>query len=95
MTPSAYTQILSNKNFIEQYKKADVRIRKAFDKQVKIFAKNPKNLGLRNHLLREKWDGYRSIDITSNWRAIYRELTEGKEHVAYFIALGTHDQLYK
>jgi len=41
------------------------------------------------------WKGYRSIDITGNWRAIYAEKVEGKDIVAYFVALGTHRELYK
>lgn len=44
---------------MEQYKKAAVRIRKAFDEQYKVFAKNPLDLGLRNHPLKGTWKGHR------------------------------------
>ncbi len=94
MITTIFTQVLSSKDFIEQYKKATVRIRKAFDRQFEIFAENPTDLGLRNHPLHGKWQGHRSIDITADWRAVYKEIQEGEELIAYFVALGTHDQLY-
>lgn len=95
MKIKSYTQILSTKDFIKQYKKADVKIRKVFDKQFALFAKNPMDLNLHNHPLRKEWVGHRSIDITADWRAIYKEIHEGEEYIAYFVALGTHQQLYK
>lgn len=92
--PTPYSNTYSNKKFIKLYKKADVRIRKQIDECLRIFSKNPHDLGLRNHELHEEWEGYRSIDITNNHRAIYKEVYEGEEINAYFIALGTHDELY-
>jgi len=84
-----------SKEFIDQYKKADVRIRKRVDKQINIFSKNPMDLSLRNHDLRQEYEGQRSINITSDWRAIYREVKfADDEPYAYFTALGTHSQLY-
>lgn len=83
-----------NKDFFRQYKKADVRIRNSVDKRISIFRKNPKDTQLNNNSLKREWKGFRSIDITSGWRAVYEELHEGEEIIAYFVALGTHDQLY-
>jgi addiction module RelE/StbE family toxin len=56
--------------------------------------KEPLERGLNNHPLRDEWTGYRSIDITADYRAIYKEVREGKELNAYFIALGNHQELY-
>jgi len=81
-------------DFIEKLKKANVRIRKSFKQNFLIFSKNPEEPQLHNHPLREEWQGYRSIDITNDYRAIYTEKTEGKEIIAYFVALGTHKELY-
>jgi len=36
--------------------------------------------------------GYRSINITGDWRAIFMEIDGGK--IIYFVAIGTHSQLY-
>ena len=92
--PTPYNNIFSTKDFTALYKTADVRIKKEVDEKLRIFGKNPHELGLRNHLLHEEWEGFRSIDITNDYRAVYEEVQEGEEINAYFIALGTHDELY-
>lgn len=81
--------------FFKKLKKVDVRIRKNVKERILLFAKNPHNSQLNNHLLKRKYKGHRSINITADWRALYKEIREGKDDVAYFIALGTHKQLYK
>jgi len=85
-----------SKEFIAHYKAAGVRIRHEVDRKLRIFAKNPMDLELGNHTLRDEFIGSRSIDITSDWRAIYEEINdEYNEQFAYFTTLGTHTQLYK
>lgn len=59
------------------------------------FVKNPNEPVLDNHELRDKWEGHKSIDITNDYRAIYYEWEVDDEVVAYFVAIGTHDQLYR
>ena len=80
--------------FLAKVKKVDVRIYKSLRKNLAIFIKDPNAPQLGNHELHEEWEGFRSIDITANWRAIYEEIDEGEEVVAYFEALGTHEELY-
>ncbi len=80
--------------FLKISKKVNVRIRKSFKQKIGIFYRNPDDLQLNNHALRNPYEGYGSIDISSDWRAIYRKMIIGKEEVAYFIAIGTHKQLY-
>lgn len=82
-------------DFFRKYKKANVRIRKSVDEKIEIFLKDPYDLQLDNHELKKKWEGARSIDITADWRAIYKETQIGNEPVAYFVTLGTHEQLYR
>lgn len=82
-------------HFRRQYKKTDVRIQKQLKQCLGIFAKNPNDPQLKNHPLKREYEGQRSIDITSDWRAIYREAGKVEdEEVIYFTSLGTHDQLY-
>lgn len=81
-------------DFYEQYKKANVRIRKAVDQKIALFKKNPNNSEFNNHELRDEYGGLRSINITNDYRAIYEEITVGEETIAYFISLGTHKELY-
>jgi addiction module RelE/StbE family toxin len=49
---------------------------------------------LDNHPLKDPWNGCRSIDITGDYRAIYEELNKGDDVIAYFITIGTHQELY-
>ena len=82
-------------DFVEMLKKINVRILKNFKERIKIFAKDPDNPQLNNHPLKKEWEGYRSIDVTNEWRAIYTEKAEGEEFIALFVVLGTHKELYK
>ncbi len=80
--------------FLKSLKKADVRIRKKVKKRIMTFSKNPNDLELNNHPLKDPYQECRSINITADWRAIYKEIHE-EDSIAYFIILGTHDQIYK
>ncbi len=81
--------------FIKALNKVDVKIRKSFKERIAIFAKNSNDPQLNNHALREPYDGLRSIDITNDYRAIYEEIHEVDEEIAYFTILGTHKDLYR
>jgi len=81
--------------FFKKLKKVDVRIRKNVKEKILLFSKNPSDPQLNNHLLKREYKGHRSINITADWRALYRDLREGEDNVAYFVALGTHRELYK
>lgn len=80
--------------FLEKVKKLEVRVYIRLRKQILIFSKNPYDPVLRNHELRGKWEGYRSINITADWRALYEEIEDGDETIAYFSYIGTHNRLY-
>ena len=83
------------KEFFAQLKKQNVRIRKSFKKAIIQFSRDPNDKELNNHILRREWQGHRSINITSDWRAVYKETKLGSETIIYFVALGTHRKLYK
>lgn len=79
---------------IAKVKKQDVRIRKSFKTAINLFSKDPDDLGLNDHSLKREWEGFRSIDVTSDLRAVYQEISEADETFAYFVGLGTHGELY-
>lgn len=81
-------------NFLVKLKKINVRIRNSFKKRLQDFIKDPLNPQLNNHPLSRNYLGYRSIDITSDWRAVYSEKSENQENVAFFVEIGTHKELY-
>jgi addiction module RelE/StbE family toxin len=80
--------------FYKLYKKSDVRIRNAVDRKIEIFQKDHLNSELNNHPLRDEYEGFSSIDITNDYRAVYEEVKAGDETIAYFFLLGTHKELY-
>lgn len=83
-------QIFIHKSFAKQYKKL-TSIQLKIHERLKVFRANPYDQTLSNHALRGKYAGYRSINITGDYRAIYRKLS--RDSVS-FIAIGTHTELY-
>ena len=88
-------KILYDPEFINELKKLDVRIQKSFREKIAVFQNNPDDPTLDNHHLKKDYKEYSSIDITADYRAIFKELHEGKERVYYFFTIGTHKELYK
>jgi len=82
-----------SRHFLKQYNTAPRNIQTAFDARLKRFFKNQHDPILRNHALRGMLSGLRSINISGDWRAIFRELPD--EKIIFFDALGTHSQLYR
>ncbi|MBI4226146.1 type II toxin-antitoxin system mRNA interferase toxin, RelE/StbE family [Candidatus Roizmanbacteria bacterium] len=82
--------------FLKQLKKAPLSIRIAFRKRLAFFIQDQSHPLLNNHSLTGNLKGYRSINITGDWRAIFSEYEdeEGKK-VVVFEMLGTHSELYK
>lgn len=81
-----------SRKFVKQYTQAPKKIRSAFDKRLGFFLENPYHSLLNNHSLTGSLKGYKSINITGDWRAIY---SEHKPSIVIFETLGTHSQLYK
>ena len=65
-------------------------VRNKLSERVELFIHDSNHAQLRNHELKGKWIGYRSIDITGDIRALY--LVRDDEVI--FDAIGTHSQLY-
>lgn len=82
-------------NFLKQLKKVDVRIRKAFKQRILVFIKDPNDPQLNRHYLQREYQGYQSIDITSDHRAIFRELVQKDDTYIYFTLFGNHEELYR
>ena len=82
------------KNFRKSYKKLDEKIKSKADKRIRLFTENPFSEKLNNHALKWKLLGKRSIDITWDFRAIFKELSEGRYEFVEFIEIWTHSQLY-
>jgi len=85
-------EVIYHRKFLKLYEKAPHKIHKKFERCIEIFYTSPFDERLNNHPLHGSWAGYRSIDITGDWRAAYLPVGE---HIAEFYAIGTHNQLYR
>lgn len=83
--------IETTKAFDKQYAKLNIKIKTTYKKKLEIFIINPFDSRLRNHTLKGKYLGYRSIDITGDVRALY---TVKDNTVIIFGFIGSHSQLY-
>lgn len=80
-----------SRSFKKNYKKLGLKVRKKFDERLAIFQEYPFHPILNNHSVHYPYDGCRSINITGDIRALY----EPKDDMAYFLAVGSHSELYK
>ena len=81
-----------HKNFKKSYKKLSVKVIQKVNERILLFLEDPFNSQLNNHSLSGKYNGYRSINISGDLRAIYKLLNI---NLAHFIKIDTHSNLYK
>ncbi len=76
--------------FKKQYKKLPRDLQHKIRDRVLLLARDPMNSLLNNHALKESYAGCRSINITGDYRVIFQP----HPNLLYFIAVGTHHELY-
>ena len=62
-------------SFKRSYKKRisnDTVLKKKFWEALELFIDDPDHTSLRNHSLRNKFSGFRSIDVTDDYRALFK-----------------------
>ena len=69
----------------------DIKLSRRIQKQLTLFAINPKHKSLRVHKLSGELESMWSISITKSVRMSY--LKSGEE--VYFFDIGTHDEVYR
>ncbi len=77
---------------IKKISQKDKKLASVIKKQLKIFENDPKHPSLRTHKLSGNFSSRWSISITRSIRMTYILRSNTK---AYFIAIGTHDQVYR
>ena len=83
--------ILFNKNFVKKQKKLSAKVVARLLGRLELFESDFQNPTLNNHSLQGKLNGYWSINITGDYRAVFREI----EHdLVEFVEIGTHSYLY-
>ena len=79
------------KDFIKDSKILTPGQKEKLKTRLKLFGQDQFEPLLNNHSLKGKYLGYRSINVTGNLRAIFRE---EKDRVT-FVTLNSHSNLYK
>src|SRR5205085_10789567 len=65
--------------FDKQFDATSLDIKQAFREVLALFLIDPLHPALRNHVLHGKYAGYQSIDVTGEYRAIFRETQTGEK----------------
>ncbi len=81
----------TTKTFDKQYAKLNVKVKATFKRRIELFKANPFESSLRNHALKGKYLGYRSINITGDIRVLY---TYQNDTIIVLGFIGSHSQLY-
>ena len=79
-----------HKDFTKGLKRLPPKIKKKFQERLLFFEKDQFNPILNNHALNGGYQGYRSINVTGDMRAIYRKDT----NAVIFVEIGSHSKLY-
>lgn len=77
--------------FQKKYRKLGKKLQLQVQSRIFLFEENPSDPRLRNHPLQGKYNGYLSINITGDYRAIYIALDK---NTVEFTDIDTHDKLY-
>jgi len=79
------------KQFLKDLKKLTQKQKNQAYDRLELFQVDPTNVMLRNHKLTGEYQGFSSINITGDFRALYRE--ESEDTVRFFF-VRNHNQLY-
>lgn len=82
--------IVFHKDFRKSYRKSHTKVRKQFDDRLRVFKVNEFDPILNNHALKGKWQGYRSINVSGDIRAVFKRESD----TVLFVAIDTHSNLY-
>ena len=85
-------KVLFHRNFEKEYTKLRIAEKNKLKERIAVFTVNPFDPVLGNHPLKGKYQGYRSINVGGDLRAMYKL---AGEDVYLFAAIGTHAKLCK
>ena len=77
--------------FKKRIRRLPPKIKQAIIERLRLFASTPYHTLLDNHSLSGSWRGYRSINITGDWRIIYEPIGADR---ARLMEVDTHHNLY-
>ncbi|MET0779870.1 MAG: type II toxin-antitoxin system mRNA interferase toxin, RelE/StbE family [Candidatus Saccharimonadales bacterium] len=81
-----------HKNFRKQAEKLKPVQKERLKTALRLFQEKPNDPSLYNHPLTGQWAGHHSVAFGGDWRAHYKVIDQ---NTVLFVAVGTHNQLYK
>ena len=84
--------IVTSKQFDKELSRLSPKVRVAFLSKFELFAANEYDEILHNHKLHPPFENYRSINITGDYRLIYKKINPTS---ILLYRIGTHSQLYE
>jgi len=88
-------KIIFWKKFDKSYNKLSEKFQDKFNERLILFEFEKFSKILNNHSLKWKYNWYRSINITWDYRAIFKEFPNWTYEFVEFIDIWTHSRLYK
>ena len=79
-----------HKEFLRRFKKQRLKIKEKFKDRLSLFMKDEFDPTLNNHPLRGNYEGYRSINVTGDIRAVFKRTAQE----AIFVSIDSHSNLY-
>jgi len=87
-------KIIFSKKFDKKYQKLPIKIQDKFNERLIEFEFDKFKDFLNNHALKWKYNWYRSINITWDYRAIFKEYWDWIYEFIEFVNIWTHSELY-
>ena len=84
-------QYILSKRFEKDFTKLPKPVKKKVLVVLQKFVADPLDPSLKNYRLSGKWSNHFSINVTGDMRAVYMYV---KNDVVYFVAVGSHSELY-
>lgn len=88
-------EILRKKKFIKDFIKLPVKLQEKLFEVLFLFETTPFHPSLANHLLKGKYNWFRSINLTWDYRVIFQELSDGNYELVELVRVWSHSELYK
>ena len=80
-----------NRVFKRQFQKLPPKLQDRVQERLTMYIIDESNPLFNDHKLEHPYEGYRSINITSDYRLVYKRIDK---NTYYLRAVGTHHQLY-
>lgn len=84
-------RVTTTKKFDKQFKKQSAKIKKEFEKRIRVFLTDSNNPLLHVHKLSGSYEGLWSFNVSGDVRVVF---DDSDETVIILVAIGSHSELY-